>query len=261
MIKVLMATYHRPKLLAKTLNSLQEEIDKIRKADYGRFQLFIFDNNSGEEVRGMLLAFQNKNEEVAVLSLSDTNIGKAKALNSFLPNIEDDDIVCSFDSDLVIENSLSGKFFGDGAALFTDKFLKHHPASVIVPDQVGNGQHLIEKNWSQTAPPTKFSSPFEDAYVESEFGFHVAGGCLFTRGSTFKGVGGYRENRGLFGGNDGFFLLDASRFCHLPIYVMRYLIVYHPPDEDAGYAEWKKKAQDQQRAFQRCLSYKGYYES
>jgi len=263
MIKIIMATYHRPDFLKDTLESLATSF--VAGEDC---QIYVYDNNSGDAVKDQLEAFKKRcPSNVASIVYGDRNIGKAKALNSFIPEMDDDDVICSFDSDLVIAEP-KGSFFEWAEILMRNSFpegMAKQTPSVFVPDQTGDahhkifqkyahGMHTMEKNWEEL-------EGFEEyAYLESEYGFHIAGGCLFTRGSTYKAVGGYRENRGIFGGNDGYYLLDASRHEKNPVYIMRKLVVWHPSDEDEGYAAWKQQAQDQQRAHQRCLSYKGFYD-
>jgi glycosyltransferase involved in cell wall biosynthesis len=253
MINVLMATYHRDKLLKETLSCLDAQIDRGED-----IHIFIFDNASDTSVIHLLNNFKCKHKDLVTMHLNKRNIGKSKALNSFIRDINAKDVVCSFDSDLIIErtierDNISGMFFTEGANLVTNGPKGGKIPSIVVPDQTGNGQHLVRKEWKNTGLKI-------EEHIESNFGLNIAGGCLFVKGNTFKNIGGYRENRGMFGGDDGYLLLDVSKHEKAPVHLYKNLVVFHPFDENDAYKDWKRTALVHQLMHQRCLFYKGFFD-
>lgn len=68
----------------------------------------------------------------------------------------------------------------------------------------------------------------------------VAGGLLMVPNSVWFKIGGYRSfNR--YGSDDGHFMLDCYNL-GLKVPVAEEVIVYHPPENNQGYAQWKLRS-------------------
>lgn len=237
MIKVLIPSYYRHRQLYDCLNSIYENTK-----DWTDIQIYLYDNASDTETIQTIRKFKSI---LYYIEYGNVNIGKAKALNRFIEFISDDDYVISLDGDLILHKP-DMDFFHK----LTEKFKDTPECSIAVTQQETNSKHLIEMNWDSRG-----------VYIDNRKGFGIAGGCLITTGSNFKAVGGYRTNRGIFGGNDGYLLYDISSIDPSKgVGVFRDFAVIHPSDEDMGYKEWKDKAQEQQIKHNRCLEYKGYYD-
>lgn len=65
----------------------------------------------------------------------------------------------------------------------------------------------------------------------------IAGGCLFTSTHNWKQVGGYRLIN-VYGGDDGFYLLDTHNSRHSCV-MSQTISIIHPGDTDQEYAQWK----------------------
>lgn len=231
------------------LRSVEDELSGLSPAD---LRIYIFDNNSDTETKNVLLDFHRKFQPfIERLIFNPRNIGKAKGLNTFLPDIQDEDLLISLDSDLQIV-SPKQQFFQTMQELYVGL----PSCAVLVPEQLGNSQHILDGyTWEDVQVNGRTIS-----VIESTYGFHIAGGCLAIRGALFKNIKGYRENRGLFGGDDGFLFLDAADSSEDRILLTKALQVFHPEGTDAGYIAWKRKALSQQDSAGRCLLYKGFYD-
>lgn len=264
MIKVIVPTYHRLPQLKRCLEGLAAEIEESEK-DY--LSINFVDNGSGPEVMDELNAFRSKYPDNVgvVLSLAN-NIGKAKACNKLARylDIQSEDIVVSMDGDLIIRQP-SGRFFetGEDILLFgaytgcslCPKKEEHKAPAVVVAYQTGNSRHMFKEDWH-----VPDNDPDLGVHTRSDTGFGVAGGCFFVMGGLWNKVGGYRSSVGLYGGDDGFFLLDAAVASKKPVWVLKNLVVEHPPEEDAEYAQWKQTVFEQQLKHGRCLMHKGFYD-
>ena len=243
MIKLLMPTYHRAEELHCCLNALKSQI-VVERMGPEQLQIFIYDNNSDEDVKTILKLFDKEIPRYCNIVCGSQNIGKAKALNTFTPDIDDGDVVVSLDSDLVIE---PGSFFSLGRNI-----IRRDVASVIVAEQSGDFCHKLTGDWL---------SHQDFHYKQESQGMGIAGGCLFINGKTWRAVGGYRMNRGIYGGNDGWLLFDAAKFTGKPVLIIKEITVCHPEEKDDEYRKWKKEAHEQQDVHGRCLFETGYYEN
>lgn len=243
MIKLLMPTYHRIEQFGNSIRSVLSSMT-LEHLTPDEIHIYIYDNASLPEMRTALKTIAERFPHIFTVVLGKKNIGKAKALNTFMDQIEPDDIVVSMDSDIVI--SCTG-FFRTGLRL-----IRTFDVSAVAAWQVVNNHHKIEQEWQDAAGGYH--------YKTDKIGKGIAGGCFFTTGATWKLVKGYRENRGLFGGNDGYFFYDAGTQTGKPVWVCQELVVTHPPDTDAGYAAWKKTAQEQQVAHSKCMLDRGYWD-
>lgn len=235
---VLMASYYRPLYLLQSLWSLKKTSGEYDKA-------FVYDNNSDQLTKNVLKKYASNVE------FGDVNIGKAKAINSlFIDKCNGNEFICSLDSDIVVQKNIFNK--AKEILYNIDK------PCIIAADHIGNSAHLYFRN--RRALQTLKVGRYELIRVKGARG--VAGGCLFMAGNTFLNIGGYTAKAGIYGGNEaGLFAKFMNIYGEDSIYVCPELKVYHPPENDKAYAEWKVKCQSNIRSTGHCKMERGFYKT
>lgn len=227
----------------KVVNSLSSLLT-LGKNDHLLIDVFIGINGMEIEdsslLSGMVDELRKSNifREVVMEKFS-TNLGKGVSVNHMISkqsfsikkqkgdgNLSSYDYYLSMDSDIVVKDPstitkmvavLESKknFFGGVAA-----------------NQEGQCCHL------QSGYTTEKTNHGTLRYYTGNRG--VAGGLLLIPSHVWHKVGGYRSfNR--YGSDDGHFMLD----CHnlgLKVPMAEEVIVYHPPESNQGYAQWKLRS-------------------
>ena len=142
--------------------------------------------------------------------------------------------------------------------------------TIVETIQVDNDRIIIFKHkhttcevgsdiyWTEATQFNFTENKVEHTILQVTNGRGVAGGALFMKANVFKEIGGYDESRGLYGGNESS-LYDRFGNKRCGICVAPDLLVYHPPEEDKGYQQWKNECQNSIRATGTCGKDKGYY--
>lgn len=199
---------------------------------------FIYDNASIDMSVEYLKTQQNKFKNI---ELSTKNVGKALAINNMVRAdnnmniIDDDDLIFSIDSDLTIQKPdefypLMNKVWNT----FKDKI------SCIATWQIGHNVFTRNIEWTQHPDGFHYYMPLLN-------GDGIPGGAISIPYKYWKIFNGYRENTGynrkstIYGGEDGYLLVDLYDKIKLPICVIKELVVYHPYEDNIDYAKWKIK--------------------
>ena len=132
--------------------------------------------------------------------------------------------------------------------------------SAIVCMQSGNTLHKRDMDFIQFVPGMSVFFPCEG------YGYGIAGGAMSVKYRDFKKVNGFRTDTGangkpsLYGSNDGRLTLDLWNTTKKPICVVKELQVYHPPEPDKKYQEWKNKVQQEHLQYGHALTERGFYQ-
>lgn len=235
---IVIPTYNRKQLVLQCLISVLDCLIRGIKEHGQRHKLVIVDNGSMDGTRAVLDFVCRSFRQYAMIDVElipfARNFGKARAINAAVKKFgEGHSILCSYDSDLVIEERPT--FFDDFEEMF-----RHVNADcafdILCAEQTGNSVH--DYRLMKAKVSTKYG----------EIRFHpkgrgIAGGCLVMGMAKFCSVGGYRTDLGVVGGNDGH-LIDKvlkngpSRRVGV---AMDYRL-HHPDEDDAGYEQYKKDA-------------------
>jgi len=230
-------------------NKLKDTLDSISKAKKNHnINVVVFDNASKDNSKDIIIDHKIINHSY----ISPKNVGKARAINyivsKILTNISDDDLIFSLDSDIYL---IEEDFFDKTIKYW--KLLKNHVSCLICWQE---GVSLYRRQ-------LKFQKYNKlEYFVPSEgYGYGIAGGAMLIPYKNWKAVNGYRENCGLFGGDDGNLTLDLFRTIKKPICVVKNLRVFHPGDNNIEYRKWKDEALIQQIKNGKCLKNKGFFEN
>lgn len=244
MIYIVMCNYNKLEEMKKSISSIKEQFNDNVK-------LLIVDNTS---VDGSIDWLKN-NKNIDKVILNKYNKGKAKAINNLIKEtdkeigIDNDDLIFNLDSDISI---ISDNFFEKVEDIWR---IVSEKVSCLVCIQDGN--NLFKRNFHFNHS----SIGNFDYFIPSEgFGIGIAGGAMITSYKNWKSVSGYREDRGLYGFNDGGLLLDLYQKTQKPICVIKNLKVFHPFETNEEYKRWKEMAQNQQINFNKCTEEKGFFD-
>ena len=230
---------------------MRESIKSIENNINGNVSCAIYDNASKDGSRDYLIGQDGCNG--FDFWCNETNIGKAKALNWLVDNrfdnIKDDDLIFSLDSDLRL---VTEKFFDKVQSIWD---VIGNKVSCIVCKQTGNS--LYKRNIAYRHSDT---GNFNYFVPEEGYGHGVAGGALIVPYKYWKQVGGYNEDNGLYGGNDGNLMLRLFQDTGKPICVIEDLRVFHPFEDNKEYQAWKDTAHQQQMVHGKCIESKGFFD-
>lgn len=245
MIHVFMCNYNAGDRVTHSTESLKPFIDS------NQMKLHFIDNNSKD---GSELNVVCDCERFEVLP---SNIGKAAAINALVEaaKLSDDDIMLLIDSDIKIENP-------NFAALLEDSWKTlSSMVSAIVCMQTGNSLHRREIDFISLQPRLNAS-----AFFPAEgYGYGIAGGAMSVRYKDFKSVGGFNMRTGanqtpsIYGSNDGLLMLSLWNYSRKPICVIKELQVFHPPEPDKAYQQWKDSIHQEHARFGHAVTSKGFY--
>jgi len=212
-------------------DKLKETLDSVYKAKPldNDTKVSIVDNNSQDGSVDVI-------KEYSFLDLvlyRDTNVGKAIAINELVKQtndimkIKDDDLIFSLDSDITL---VTDNFFKRVMEIWP--VMEKH-VSCLVCTQTGNSLCKRSFEWTDSNKGFHYFVPSEG------YGFGIAGGAMITPYKYWKKIGGYREQLGIYGGNDGNALLDLYTKISKPITVIKDLEVFHFEEENKEYQKWK----------------------
>lgn len=232
-MKILMASHYRPKELFDCLHSFEVHIGKSQR-------LCIYDNGSDLFTQYILSGFSARQKLDLIIVWGKENIGKAAAINYLFDwCCVESDIICSLDSDMILEEDIFP--YAEAAVKSLDK------SCIVAASQNGNDCHLYWKFRNNTLEEVNF--PEIDIYLTRVVGGRgIAGGCLFMPAAVFKKLGGYAVGASIYGGNESSLLNKFSiEYGRNDTYVCPHLYVFHPYEVDKEYAAWKVKCQQQLR--------------
>lgn len=167
------------------------------------------------------------------------NAGKSFVVNTlFDGNLRntDEEYFLTADSDICFDADLCPHLF---------ERLMEAPAKIT--QAIGKGFGMIALNQAQSNChihaelnlQVSYTNQFNQVEImkyPSRIG-GIAGGCLFTSTYNWKRVGGYRLIN-VYGGDDGFYLLDTHNTGHSTV-MSETISIIHPGDTDQEYAQWK----------------------
>lgn len=251
MINTFICNYNAGKFLHNTF-------DALRKCDRKNTAIRLIDNAS-IDFSELLIAKEidemcTTDPVLTTANFKRNNIGKSKAINEEVKKFSDctiinkSDLIFSMDSDLQI---LNPNFFTEVERIWN---LVHNRVSCLVCWQEGNSLYKREICFYDSGKGFNYFVPKEG------YGHGIAGGGIITNKENWDLVGGYRENCGLFGGDDGFLMLDLYNKTNKPICVIKELNVFHPFNDDIKYRAWKDKCLTQQVQLGKCIEEKGFYD-
>jgi hypothetical protein len=210
------------------------------KARKGYDRLCIWDNSTVKYTSQFVKDFVEMDNKAKRMG-GDGNIGKAKAMNNMFNETERLMLktikpplhfaMCHVDSDMIVDEDTLERGF--------DLLESFEEDVIIAANHKGNNHHKfrgtqrIKKN-GETLTPVRL-------------GKGVAGGCLWFTNKVFDEIGGYREDRGIYGGNEGS-LFERFHNRGKGILVANAIHVFHPEDDDEGYAKWKEDCQENLRS-------------
>jgi glycosyltransferase involved in cell wall biosynthesis len=239
---IIIPTYNRMNYVKDSLLSVYANLMMASKAD--SHKITIVDNASSDGTLQLVekMVADWKDNRVTLIKMNQ-NCGKALAVNLAIAKVctgEDeeykDTILCSFDSDLVINNVDTRMSFFD--RLENIFILAHHTFNigVLCVDQTDNSVHdYREFDHLVRLPKTE-----ERVYVLQN-GRGLAGGCMATYLRDFAKLGGYRTDLGIFGGNDGYYIGDVCHKLKKRAGLAMSISVKHPKEHDPLYHAHKKK--------------------
>jgi len=218
-------THFRFEETKKSLLSLKKSIDWTNDQNNDiDVRLFIGDNGSPlEMVEWLIENFDNTDN--CTLYMSDDNIGKARMVNRMYDESPDCNIVCSFDSDMIVPDE-SIDFIERMSKCVTG--LKQF--GVLVTNQLVNSCHIIKQPYHTME--FKFNK-----IIYGNLG--VAGGCLWIKKKNWDDIGGYREHISKFGGNDGYLMYDVIYKLKKMTGIVENVGIIHPHESDKKYHDWK----------------------
>jgi len=213
----------------------------------GNVEIVYRDNGSIDPSR----TFIESTAFLGVHPILGANIGKAKGINEIVKSREGSyDVIVSLDSDMKIDNP--HEFFFDMDKAFSKFGSK---VSAIIAWQTGNSLFKRKFAWTDTPCGLSYFAPKEG------YGHGIAGGCIAVSAADWKAAGGYDENRGVYGSNDGQLMLRLYRQTNKPICVIKQLATFHPPEKDPEYGKWKEERQQEQLKYGKCMSSVGFYDN
>ena len=217
----------------------------------------IIDNKSSDYEITWLKSEEIKYPNVNFI-FNDFNMSKAKALNKLFKltdekyKFADEDLIMSIDSDIKIETPDQINFFEKVLSAYN--ILQEH-ISCLVFNQ--SGHSLIKRQMNFI----KYKDMFEYFVPCEGYGNGVAGGALLISVKNWKQISGYRENMGLYGGDDAYIMVDCFQQIRKPICVLNCPKVYHPFPTNDKYEEWKQKCFKQQLSLGKCVEEKGFFDN
>jgi len=227
-VGIFIPVYHRANKVKDSLNSLL--LTNIKN-----IELFIYVGVNGaspdlmEYIDSIKQDFVNKDIQYEVFK-SKTNIGKPKIINIMVECIAVEiDYVISFDSDMIVTDP-------DWVLKFIEVFetyIGDKKIGALCSQQTGNCCHVLDKD------------PFEIKVGEFTLRYRhgnegSAGGVLITQFTTWDMLNGYRAFS-KYGSDDGHMALDLSNN-DLIMPVVLEIELFHPFEENSGYADWKVRA-------------------
>lgn len=233
---IVQITYNR---LEYTINSVRSVIKDLSKSTRNH-KLVVVDNGSQYGLDSCLKLMHSHCKFPFELVLYNFNVGKAKAVNNVVAKYgEVQSILCSFDGDLVVDEH--GCFFDKMEETFIGLH-KYGNYDILCANLTGNNAHNLRllRGIHYT--------PFGKILYNPKGGSGVAGGCLVMDTAIFTSLGGYRTNQGIYGGNDGFLIVDVmKRNPNALVGMVESLSVFHPFEHDEGYERYKREAIDKIR--------------
>lgn len=209
-------------------------------------QLVIIDNGSKDGtcqlIENMVASWAD--QRITLMKMNQ-NVGKGVAVNMAVrqaccaedESIYENMVLCSYDSDLIINNT-GCNFFDRLESMFITASLIFK-TGVLCVDQTVNSTHVYKEfKHLIRLPHTE-----EKMYLLTN-GRGLAGGCLATYLQDFAKLGGYRANLGIFGGDDGYYIGDVCHKLHKKAGLAMSISVTHPIEQDKAYHDWKKKCND-----------------
>ena len=222
-INVYCITYgpHRLETEKKVISRLAEVVEKVDRNIWD-IEIYICDNNSPNEFKTWLL--ENYNNKLN-LFFSTENIGKARIVNRVHRDARPCDYVCSIDSDMLIKNDDFFEHMVYGLDAFDGKI------GLVCANQDKGNIH-------QMAYITGELKENGHTYKTSPTG-GTAGSCLMIRRHFWDAMGGYAEFDNIFGGNDGWVVMQITRNIKKLTSISVEAVCDHISDHTEQYHRWK----------------------
>ena len=235
-------------------NKLRDSLESIKaQTNLDNAKIWLIDNASKDDPQQILKDYPFVNSIIL-----QKNIGKAAALNllvSKIPDITRYDILINLDSDIV----LTKPDFLDSVKRIWE--LAKTKVSCLVCFQTGNSLFARQFAWTASA-----SGDFNYFCPKEGYGKGIAGAGLIMEYDSWSKVGGYVSDCAINGTSpiystdDGFLMVKLWRIANLPICVVKELEIYHPPEENADYQNWKNKVHQEVIKHGKVLTTSGFFD-
>lgn len=263
-LAILSCNYNALHNLKPALESWAVAAEFMQKSKVGPVRLYLTDNNSKDGSKEFLTEFSKKPDTrftSCQIFLNEINSGKSKAVNEMSKialQSANSTLLFLLDSDISICHPEMLAIASEIAELTSDK------VSSLVCWQTGNSLFARKFSWTNSIkaniPPFSYFVPKEG------FGVGIAGGAMFMWDKNWKNIGGFRENMGnngksaIYGAADGCLLFDSFSITNKPIMVIKELEVYHPPEIDIKYQEWKKQLHKEHIINGHAITERGFFD-
>jgi GT2 family glycosyltransferase len=212
-----------------------EKAHRAAKHSKYNVNLYICDNNSPKEFTEWLTKVYSNTENFHI-HLHPENIGKARIVNLVHGKSPYANYFVSMDSDMIIEDGCDDFFdemiHGLGKKISVNGQEKE--IGVVSSQQLKHPCHL----WSMI----KINQMIEGKEFRTSGGGGIAGGCMALKTDTWDKIGGYKEFKSIFGGNDGYVMRKVIQIGKIPVIAMEAKAVHvgaHNTPELKRYHNWK----------------------
>lgn len=171
----------------------------------------------------------------------DKNVGKAVIVNTLISKANEKtqeyDYIFTADSDILFP--ITNKHMFKRLILASEKIKNNEQKEfgLLGLNQLGDARHYKEFFTRKTT--YNFNEDIQENILFSKLPAGIAGGALFLSKKAFLDVNGYRV-MAIYSGDDAYLLQDMVKK-NYSIAMIESLSIYHPPDDDKEYDEWKEK--------------------
>lgn len=227
-VGIFVPVYHRDNKTKKSISSLLETEAKD-------IELYVYVGINGASPE-LIVYLEEIKQDFLIKGInynvfkSKTNIGKPKIVNLMVECIAVEvDYIISFDSDMIVSDP-------DWIIKFIEIFETYtgdKKIGALCAQQTGNCCHVLDKD-PYEIKVGKYTLRYRHGNEGS------AGGVLMTHFTTWNMLNGYRAFS-KYGSDDGHMALDlANNDLIMPVVLE--IELFHPFEENLGYADWKVRS-------------------